>query len=423
MHNADDFNLKRAKDDQVNWIRLLAATALFALFAAFTPAQDLPSPQELCDEAEPAALANMQFQAAEDVLAPGADYRAILCTSAGAIYVDLYETLTPITVNNFVFLAQQGYYDSTTFHRVIPGFMAQGGDPTGSGRGGPGYRFADEPVGFLTFDRPGLLAMANAGPGTNGSQFFITTGQSPHLNYKHTIFGDVLDGQDVVAAIRQRDPQTASAAGEALLTVLIISDPSLVDSDEAAIPPATKEEVSATFEAFAAGLPPALALVDEHSGVFSTEALAAASVAEELQAGFAQFAAAYGHQYRVRLQIANGECDESIFFSALGFWVDVYADAASASAAGQDEFMRDWLDSYDYAPEGESAELYLHSAETCGGEGAHVLTLYPRGRFLITIDALVGNSILDQVPAAALMNNLAQQIEAALAALFRPEIR
>ena len=320
----------------------------------------------------------MQFQAAEDVLAPGADYRAILCTSAGAIYVDLYENLTPITANNFVFLAQQGYYDSTTFHRVIPGFMAQGGDPTGSGRGGPGYRFADEPVGFLTFDRPGLLAMANAGPGTNGSQFFITTGQSPHLNYKHTIFGDVLDGQDVVAAIRQRDPQTASAAGEALHTVLIISDPSLVDSDEAAIPPATKAEVSAAFEAFAAGLPPALALVDEQSGVFSTEALAAASVAEELQAGFAQFAAAYGHQYRVRLQIANGECDESIFFSALGFWVDVYADAASASAAGQNEFMRDWLDSYDYAPDGESAELYLHSAETCGGgEGAHVLIALP----------------------------------------------
>ena len=88
--------------------------------------------------------------------------------------------------------------------------MAQGGDPTGTGRGGPGYQFKDEPVGFLTFDRPGLLAMANAGPGTNGSQFFITTAPTPHLNYKHTIFGDVLVGQDVVEAIRERDPNAAA---------------------------------------------------------------------------------------------------------------------------------------------------------------------------------------------------------------------
>ena len=408
----------------MNWIRLLSAMTLFTLLGALTPAQDLPGPQELCDEAEPAASATMQFQAAEDVLEPGADYRAILCTSAGAIYVDLYENLTPVTANNFVFLAGQGYYDSTTFHRVIPGFMAQGGDPTGSGRGGPGYRFEDEPVGFLTFDRPGLLAMANAGPGTNGSQFFITTAPTPHLNYKHTIFGDVLVGQDVVEAIRARDPGTASEPGETLHTVLIISDPSLVDSDEAEISPATQEEVSAAFESFAEGLPPVLSLVDEHSGYFSTEALAAASVAEDLQAGFAQFAEEYGHQYRARLQIANGECDDSVFFSALGFWVDVYTDASSADAARRDDFMRLWLDSYGYRRDGESATVYLHSAETCGGEeGLHVLSLYPRGRFLVTIDAHVNKSILDQVSAAALLNNLAQQFEAGLAGIFRPEIR
>ena len=117
----------------------------------------------------------MRFQEAETVLEPDVDYRAIFCTTAGTVYVDLYESLTPMTVNNFVFLAQQGYYDNTTFHRVIPDFMVQGGDPTATGSGGPGYQFGDEPVGFLTFDRPGLLAMANAGPGTNGSQFFITT--------------------------------------------------------------------------------------------------------------------------------------------------------------------------------------------------------------------------------------------------------
>ena len=213
-------------------IRQLIALMLFISLVTLSTAQDAPSPQELCDAAESAELTMMQFSAAEDVLEPEADYRAILCTSAGAIYVDLYESLTPQTVNNFVFLAGQGYYDSTTFHRVIPDFMAQGGDPTGSGSGGPGYQFQDEPVGFLTFDRPGLLAMANAGPGTNGSQFFITTAPTPHLNYKHTIFGDVLVGQDIVVAIRERDPATASDEGETIHTVLIITDHSLVDNSD-----------------------------------------------------------------------------------------------------------------------------------------------------------------------------------------------
>ena len=147
----------------------------------------------------------------------------------------LYDEFTDITVNNFVFLAQQGYYDSTTFHRVIPDFMAQGGDPTGTGRGGPGYRFADETAGHLTFDRP-LLAMANAGPGTNGSQFFITTAPTPHLNGKHTIFGDVLIGQDVVEAIRERDPQTALNRARRCNTVLIITDPAQVDDTGAPTP-------------------------------------------------------------------------------------------------------------------------------------------------------------------------------------------
>ncbi len=423
-HNASDFKLKRAKDDLVNRIRPLLALLLIAVYASTLAAQDAQTPQELCDAAEPAPLTMMQFKAAENALEPGKDYRAILCTSAGAIYIDLYESLTPVTVNNFVFLAGQGYYDSTTFHRVIPDFMAQGGDPAGTGRGGPGYRFGDEPVGFLTFDRPGLLAMANAGPGTNGGQFFITTAPTPHLNYKHTIFGDVLAGQEVVEAIRERDPATATEPGEALQTMIIITDPSAVDSNEAKIAPATQEEVIAAFETFAKGLPPVLSLVDEHTGYFSTEALAAASVAEDLQNGFATFAAKYGHQYRARLQIANGGCDDSVFFSALGFWVDVYADASSADAARRDDFMRLWLDSYGYTQEAESATVYLHSAKTCGGEeGVHLLSLNPRGRFLATLDVLVAKSVLDQVPAAALLNNLSLQIEGALAHIFRAEIR
>lgn len=407
------------------WLRHVIVLSLAAAFAALSLAQDAPSPQELCDAAEPSALIPMQFDQAEQVIESDTDYRAILCASAGAMYVDLYEDLTPVTVNNFVFLAQRGYYDSTTFHRVIPGFMAQGGDPTGTGRGGPGYRFEDEPIGFLTFDRPGLLAMANAGPGSNGSQFFITTAPTPHLNYKHTIFGDVLIGQEIVEAIRERDPGSASEPGEGLLNVLIISDPADVDSSGVvALEPATQAQVAGAFEAFAAELPPSLPLDARRSGFFPTEALAAASVADDLQAGFATFAEQRGHRYRYRMHIANGQCDPAVFFSSLGYWVDVFEDAESAAAAATDEFMPQWLDSYGYERDPAVDSIYTRSAPTCNGdEGVQLLALYPRGRFLTTIDVLVARSILDQAAPSAILGNLSLQIEGALSSIFRPEIR
>lgn len=406
-------------------IRPLIVLLIFAAHSAFALAQDAPTPQELCDAAEPAPLTMMQFDAAEPVLDPDLDYRAIICTSAGAIYVNLYEHLTPITVNNFVFLAQQGYYDSTTFHRVIPDFMAQGGDPTGTGRGGPGYRFQDEPIGFLTFDRPGLLAMANAGPGTNGGQFFITTAPTPHLNYKHTIFGDVLIGQENVVAIRERDPGAASEAGETLETVLIITDASVAEDQSMQAPErASQMQVTAAFESFAAGLPPTLPLDDQLSGYFSTEALAVSAVAEDLQDGFASFAAEYGHQYRQRLLVANDACDPSIFFSTLDFWVDVYRDAESAVEAAQSEFMQHWLDSYDYERDDASPDVYRLDAATCDGEaGVYLLSLTARGRFLLTINVLVADSILERAPADAVLSNLSLQIDAALADIFVGEIR
>jgi peptidyl-prolyl cis-trans isomerase A (cyclophilin A) len=141
---------------------------------------------------------------------------ATLNTNQGRIVIRLLPDYAPKTVRNFVDLAQGGrewtdprtravttgrLYDGTIFHRVIPNFMIQGGDPLGTGTGGPGYQFADEFHPDLAFDRPYLLAMANAGPGTNGSQFFITTVPTPHLNRKHTIFGEVIEGQDVVDKI------------------------------------------------------------------------------------------------------------------------------------------------------------------------------------------------------------------------------
>lgn len=134
-------------------------------------------------------------------------YTATLETSRGTIVCQLFAEAAPVTVNNFVFLAREGFYNGTKFHRVISNFMIQGGDPTGTGTGGPGYRFADEvgPGNVPHRHRAGSLSMANAGPNTNGSQFFITHAPQPHLDGKHTVFGQVLSGQDVVDATQQGD--------------------------------------------------------------------------------------------------------------------------------------------------------------------------------------------------------------------------
>jgi peptidyl-prolyl cis-trans isomerase B (cyclophilin B) len=135
-------------------------------------------------------------------------YTATIETSRGTIELELSPQYAPKTVNNFVFLAREGYYDGVSFHRVISNFMIQGGDPTGTGRGGPGYKFEDEFRGNPLTHETGVISMANAGPATNGSQFFITHSPQPHLNGKHTVFGKVTKGQDVVDAIRQGDKMT-----------------------------------------------------------------------------------------------------------------------------------------------------------------------------------------------------------------------
>ena len=126
-------------------------------------------------------------------------------TERGNITIELFEDDAPNTVANFISLTEQGYYDNLNFHRVIPDFMTQGGCPEGTGTGGPGYRFGDECMPNRRHDAPGVLSMANAGPGTNGSQFFITHGAQPHLDGKHTVFGKVTDGLDTVNAIQQGD--------------------------------------------------------------------------------------------------------------------------------------------------------------------------------------------------------------------------
>jgi cyclophilin family peptidyl-prolyl cis-trans isomerase len=148
-------------------------------------------------------------------------YRARFKTERGDIVTELYAAKAPQTVENFVNLARAGFYDGTTFHRVIAGFMAQGGDPTGTGRGGPGYQFGDEFSPELRHDGPGVLSMANAGPGTNGSQFFLTFEATPHLDDRHTVFGRVVDGMDVLRSLRERDPSRDPNPGDRIDTIEI----------------------------------------------------------------------------------------------------------------------------------------------------------------------------------------------------------
>ena len=155
-------------------------------------------------------------------LGEGAEYRAILDTAQGEITLRLRADLAPQSVNSFIFLAREGFYDGCTFHRVVPGFVAQGGDPTGSGSGGPGYRVPDE-LSSEAFES-GTVGMANSGPNTNGSQFFIVLAPAEHLTGRYTLFAEVEDGMDVAQALTARDPSAGGdlPPGDALTSVKIL---------------------------------------------------------------------------------------------------------------------------------------------------------------------------------------------------------
>lgn len=153
----------------------------------------------------------LTFGGAAPVLEDGVDYHALLDTSKGDMIIDLFEERAPETVNNFVFLALHNYYDGVPFHRVLEDFMAQTGDPSGTGRGGPGYTFPDEIHPDLDHDSRGIVSMANAGPDTNGSQFFITLVATPWLDGRHAVFGEVIEGGEVLDELQRVDPNTPSA--------------------------------------------------------------------------------------------------------------------------------------------------------------------------------------------------------------------
>jgi cyclophilin family peptidyl-prolyl cis-trans isomerase len=207
------------------WIALGIVGGIVVLFVLLYQFAVRQPPSRAEPEPTPATPETMSWeQPPAMALDTAKSYEAVLHTEKGDVRLELHDDLAPMTVNNFVFLAREGFYDGVTFHRVIPGFMAQTGDPTGTGSGGPGYRFDDEFDPSLRHDAAGVVSMANGGPNTNGSQFFVTYGPASHLDDEHTIFGRVIEGMDVVESLTPRNPLEDPDAppGDRILSVDIV---------------------------------------------------------------------------------------------------------------------------------------------------------------------------------------------------------
>ncbi|MDP1716063.1 MAG: peptidylprolyl isomerase [Anaerolineales bacterium] len=195
-------------DKTIQYVGVAIVLIVIAVFLwKFVPWDSFSSNTEPASAGEGIAGQPKQYDAAPPMMidANKKYFATVEMEKGGEFVIELYVDKAPITVNSFVFLAREGFFNGVTFHRVLEGFMAQGGDPTGTGSGGPGYQFVNEDSG-LTFDKAGLVAMANAGPDTNGSQFFITFAAAEFLNGGYTIFGQVIEGMDVVNGITRRDP-------------------------------------------------------------------------------------------------------------------------------------------------------------------------------------------------------------------------
>ncbi len=394
MYNGLDFRKLEGKK-MSNRIGIAAATAglLMALLPAASFAQSAQTPAELCAAAVPAAEpATRTFDAPEQVIEPGVDYRAILCTSAGPIYVDLFQDAAPATVNNFVFLAQNGYYNNTTFHRVIEDFMAQAGDPTATGTGGPGYAFQDEFVGYLNFDQPGLLAMANSGANTNGSQFFITTAETPHLDYKHTIFGEVLDGMDNVSAIELRDPATATTPGTTLDTVLIITDPASVAVDVQPLEDSTTDDLQAALDLAGAEVADPLTINTETTGLFELDATVA-QTPESVQDAFRAALDDNSFVVRARSTIENTGCAfDQVGWGMIGFSLDVFATPENAGAALASGVYGQALEADGFTPstlDNLAQPLYSKQVTVCDQPMTEAATQWQRGRMVAEVRVTV----------------------------------
>ncbi len=376
---------------------LLMAQAAFAQAATpeGTPeavAANAQTPEEICANAVPAQdPATRSFTAPEQVLQPSVDYRAIFCTGVGPVYVDLLEKYAPQAVNSFVFLAQKGFYNNTTFHRVIQDFMAQGGDPTATGTGGPGYSFDDEFVGFLNFDQPGWLAMANAGPNTNGSQFFITTAAYPSLDYQYTIFGQVLEGQENVGKIQLRDPNTATTPGTALNTVVIVTDPTTVKTTYVPPAPATQDDISRLIASVTSQLPPQLALDKTNTGIYTTEQTSQFAP-DALRSDYAAFLNKYHHQFRAGMTLTNVQCDtQSVPYIAIGYTLDRFDTPDDAAAALNDGFLDkiEQVSGFKSTPvDGLDYPVYTRAQSVCNTDATEAITFWQRGHFVATAEVV-----------------------------------
>ncbi len=377
----------------------LAAALLLVSVVSVLPAaaqSDPQTPAQLCEQAAAPEPATRAYSAPpENVLQPDTDYHAIFCTDAGAVYVDLYEDLTPKTVNNLVFLADSGYYNGTTFHRVIPDFMAQAGDPSGDGTGGPGYQFEDEIVPSLHFDGPGKLAMANAGPGTNGSQFFITTVPTPWLNTLHTIFGQVIDGQAIVEAIRVRDPATDTEPGALLKTILIVTDPTTVKLEAKPIP--TQDEVVAALDQVDSIITADVSSVLENIKSNQLTPAVVAAAPDAVRNALEAYLTTHNHQYRVSSLLNNKACDlTTVQFVSVGYALDTYASPTDAAAAIHDAAAQEVAALQGWGAPQTSAALvqpfYVQKVTACDQPATRAITTWQRGLFVATVELTIPDS-------------------------------
>ncbi len=376
--------------------------------AEYTASPDAQTPEQLCAAAAPAKDPETRtFTQADQVLQSGIDYRAIFCTAVGPVYVDLTEKETPQTVNNFVFLAQKGYYNNTTFHRVLANFMAQGGDPTATGTGGPGYKFNDEIRPALTFDAPGKLAMANSGPNTNGSQFFITVAAQPNLDNGYTLFGLVVKGQANVSKIELRDPdKSPTKPGTALNTVLIITDPSKVLLTDN--PPPTQADVEKALDGINTMITPELTNTIENKKLSQTTAEVVSSAPEAARKDLETLLTTNHHQYRVSSTLNNKACDVTqLQFYYASYTMDAYATPLDAANAISDPAMEKIaLESglTDKKTSGNLTYPYFTASEAiCNKSAVRAMTYWRRGNFVITAqiswptEAAQGLDVLDKV--------------------------
>ena len=376
--------------------------------AEYTASPDAQTPEQLCAAAAPVKDPETRtFTKADQVVQPGIDYRAIFCTAVGPVYVDLTEKETPLTVNNFVFLAQKGYYNNTTFHRVLANFMAQGGDPTATGTGDPGYKFNDEIRPALTFDVPGKLAMANSGPNTNGSQFFITVAPQPNLDGGYTLFGLVVKGQANVSKIELRDPdKSPTKPGTALNTVLIITDPSKVLLTDNPLP--TQADAEKALDGINTMITPELANTIENKKLSQTTAEVVSSAPEAARKDLETLLTTNHHQYRVSSTLNNKACDVTqLQFYYASYTMDAYATPLDAANAISDPVMEKIALESGLTEKKTSGSLtfpYFTASETiCTKSAVHAVTYWRRGNFVITaqiawpVEAAQGLDVLDKV--------------------------